>query len=118
HLNLHKTFSTPHGGGGPGSGPVGVNKKLLEFLPVPIVEKNDHSFKLNYDKPNCIGKIKSFYGNFGILIRAYSYILTMGAEGLERASEMAVLNANYMQERLKNYYHLPVDEICKHEFVL
>ncbi|HEY8805808.1 MAG TPA: aminomethyl-transferring glycine dehydrogenase subunit GcvPB [Clostridium sp.] len=118
HMNLHKTFSTPHGGGGPGSGPVGVKKELIQFLPVPIIEKNNDNFILNYDKPLSIGKIKSFYGNFGVLVRAYCYILSMGAEGLKKASEMAVLNANYMKSRLKDYYYLPIDRVCKHEFVL
>lgn len=118
HLNLHKTFSTPHGGGGPGSGPIGVKKALLPFLPVPVVEKKEDMFIFNYDKPKSIGKIKSFYGNFGVMIRAYSYILTMGAEGLKKASEIAVLNANYLKEKLRNYYHLPIDETCMHEFVL
>ena len=97
HLNLHKTFSTPHGGGGPGSGPVGVTEKLKDFLPVPrVVKKDDDSFDLDYDYPQSIGKVKSFYGNFGVLIRAYSYIYALGSEGLERASEVAVLNANYV----------------------
>lgn len=118
HLNLHKTFSTPHGGGGPGSGPVGVKKNLTPFLPVPIVEKQGENYTLNYDKPLSIGKIKGFYGNFGVLVRAYTYILTMGAEGLKKASELAVLNANYMKTKLKDYYYLPIDEVCKHEFVL
>ena len=118
HMNLHKTFSTPHGGGGPGSGPVGVKKELIPYLPVPIIEKNGDNFTLNYDKPLSIGKIKSFYGNFGVLVRAYTYILSMGAEGLKKASEMAVLNANYMKSRLKDYYYLPIDKVCKHEFVL
>lgn len=118
HLNLHKTFSTPHGGGGPGSGPVGVAKKLVEFLPVPVIEKAGDRYVLNYDKPQSIGKVKSFYGNFGVMVRAYSYILTMGAEGLTRASKMAVLNANYIKEKLKKYYYLPIDDVCKHEFVL
>lgn len=118
HYNLHKTFSTPHGGGGPGSGPVGVRKDLIDYLPVPIVEKNGDSYALNYDKPNTIGKIKGFYGNFGILVRAYTYIKTMGAEGLTRASEVAVLNANYLMACLKDHYYLPIDEVCKHEFVL
>ena len=118
HLNLHKTFSTPHGGGGPGSGPVGVSKKLVDFLPVPVIEKQADKYVSNYDKPLSIGKIKSFYGNFGVMVRAYAYILTMGAEGLKKASEMAVLNANYIKERLRKYYHLPIDSICKHEFVL
>lgn len=117
HLNLHKTFSTPHGGGGPGSGPVGVKKELIPFLPVPIIEKNEDKFVLDYDKPQSIGKIKSFYGNFGVLVRAYTYVLSMGAEGLKRASQMAVLNANYIKEKLKEYYKLPYEQICKHEFV-
>jgi len=118
HLNLHKTFSTPHGGGGPGSGPVGVVKKLAEFLPVPVIEKAGEQYILNYDKPKSIGKVKSFYGNFNVMVKAYSYILTMGAEGLTKASKMAVLNANYIKEKLKKYYYLPIDEVCKHEFVL
>ena len=117
HYNLHKTFSTPHGGGGPGSGPVGVKKHLEAFLPTPVVSKNETGYFLDYDRPDSIGKVKAFNGNFGILVRAYTYILTMGAEGLKRASEMAVLNANYVQERLKPYYNLPVDTICKHECV-
>lgn len=118
HLNLHKTFSTPHGGGGPGSGPVGVKKNLVEFLPVPVVEKQEENYVLNFDKPLSIGKVKGFYGNFGVLVRAYTYILSMGADGLQRASEMAVLNANYMKDKLKKHYYLPIDEVCKHEFVL
>lgn len=119
HYNLHKTFSTPHGGGGPGAGPVGVRADLAEFLPVPIVDrKEDGSYILNYNKPDSIGKIKGFYGNFGILVRAYTYIKTMGAEGLTRASEMAVLNANYLMNELKKHYYLPIDQVCKHEFVL
>jgi len=118
HFNLHKTFSTPHGGGGPGSGPVGVKKRLIEFLPVPMVEKNEDGYYFDYDYPNTIGKVKDFYGHFGILVRAYTYILTLGGDGLKRASEMAVLNANYICSQLKDYYHLPIDTIYKHEFVL
>lgn len=118
HLNLHKTFSTPHGGGGPGSGPVGVKKELIPFLPVPIVERNEDEYVLNYNKPKSIGKVKNFYGNFGVLVKAYSYILTMGKEGLKEASQVAVLNANYLKEKLKEYYYLPIDTVCKHEFVL
>ncbi len=118
HLNLHKTFSTPHGGGGPGSGPVGVKKELIPFLPVPIIEKNENGYSLNYNKEHSIGKIKNFYGNFGVILKAYSYILTMGSDGLKLASEMAVLNANYLKEKLKKYYTLPFDTVCKHEFVL
>ena len=118
HFNLHKTFSTPHGGGGPGSGPVGVRRDLVKYLPVPVIEKKGDKFVLDYDRPYTIGKIKSFYGHFGIMVRAYAYILTMGAEGLREVSEKAVLNANYMMSRLKEVYHLPIDQVCKHEFVL
>lgn len=118
HYNLHKTFSTPHGGGGPGSGPVGVKEHLVKFLPVPVIEKKDDKYILDYDRPDSIGKVKGFYGNYGVMIRAYSYILTMGAEGLREASETAVLNANYMMNKLKEHYYLPIDQVCKHEFVL
>lgn len=118
HLNLHKTFSTPHGGGGPGSGPVGVKKDLIPYLPVPVIEKNENEYKLNYEKPLSIGKVKSFYGNFGVMVRAYTYVLTMGADGLKKASQIAVLNANYIKEKLKKHYYLPIDKVCKHEFVL
>ncbi len=118
HLNLHKTFSTPHGGGGPGSGPVGVNSKLVPFLPTPIIEKIEDRYELNYEKALSIGKIKSFYGNFGVLVRAYTYILSMGGDGLKKASQIAVLNANYMKEKLKEHYYLPFNETCMHEFVL
>jgi len=97
HLNLHKTFSTPHGGGGHGAGPVGVKKSLAEFLPVPRIVKNENGlFDLDYDLPKSIGKVKSFYGNFGVLVRAYAYSYSLGREGLKRASEVAVLNANYV----------------------
>ena len=118
HFNIHKTFSTPHGGGGPGSGPVGVKKHLVEFLPVPVVGKDGDRYFLDYDLPKSIGKVKDFYGHFGILVRAYTYILTMGSDGLKRASEMAVLNANYMANILKEHYYLPIDTLFKHEFVL
>lgn len=118
HLNIHKTLSTPHGGGGPGGGPVGVKAFLEEFLPSPVVVKKDDKYALDYDRPNSLGKIKNFYGNFGISLRAYTYVLTMGAEGLKYASETAVLNANYMKEALKKHYVLPMDQVCKHEFVL
>ena len=118
HLNLHKTFAAPHGGGGPGSGPVGVKKDLAKFLPVPVIEKEEDKYYLNYDRKDSIGKIKNFYGNFAVMVRSYAYILTMGRDGLKKASEMAVLNANYLKENLKDYYDLPIDEICKHEFVL
>ncbi|MDW8802332.1 aminomethyl-transferring glycine dehydrogenase subunit GcvPB [Clostridium sp. A1-XYC3] len=118
HLNLHKTFSTPHGGGGPGSGPIGVRGDLAEFLPKPVVARKDEGYYLDYDRPYSIGKVKSFYGNFGVMVRAFTYLLTMGAEGLRKASETAVLNANYLRVKLKDYYRLAIDDICKHEFVL
>ncbi|MHB1393230.1 MAG: aminomethyl-transferring glycine dehydrogenase subunit GcvPB [Clostridia bacterium] len=118
HLNLHKTFSTPHGGGGPGSGPVGVKSDLVKFLPVPVVEKKGDTYVLDYDRPYSIGKVKNFYGNFGVAVKAYAYILSMGGEGLKIVSQKAVLNANYMMSKLKKYYELPMDQVCKHEFVL
>lgn len=118
HLNLHKTFSTPHGGGGPGSGPVGVRKDLVEFLPVPVVDKKDEKYVLDYDRPKSIGKVKSFYGHFGVAVKAYAYILSMGPEGLKEVSQKAVLNANYIMNKLKKLYYLPIDQVCKHEFVL
>ncbi|MBI3814474.1 MAG: aminomethyl-transferring glycine dehydrogenase subunit GcvPB [Nitrospinae bacterium] len=117
HFNLHKTFSTPHGGGGPGAGPIGVKKGLIPFLPIPIIKKEQEIYKLNYDLPHSIGRVKAFYGNFGVLVRAYTYIRTMGAEGLRKASETAVLNANYIMSRLKSHYHLPYDRWCMHECV-
>lgn len=118
HFNLHKTFSTPHGGGGPGSGPVGVRKDLVPFLPVPVIEKTAEGYTLDYDRPLSIGKVKNFYGNFGVMVRAYAYIRTMGPQGLKEVSETAVLNANYMMHRLKDHYYLPIQQVCKHEFVL
>lgn len=117
HINLHKTFSTPHGGGGPGAGPIGVVEKLKEFLPVPVISFGGKKYFRNYDLKNSIGKVKSFYGNFGVLIRAYAYILMMG-KNLKNVSEDAVLNANYLKEKLKGTYELPYDDICMHEFVL
>ncbi|QQY79377.1 glycine dehydrogenase (decarboxylating) beta subunit [Keratinibaculum paraultunense] len=118
HFNIHKTFSTPHGGGGPGSGPVGVKKALLEFLPVPTVEKDGDRYYLNYDIPKSVGKIRDFYGHFNVLVKGYAYILAMGKDGLKKASEMAVLNANYLAHKLKEHYNLQKDTIFKHEFVL
>jgi glycine dehydrogenase subunit 2 len=118
HLNLHKTFSTPHGGGGPGAGPVGVAAHLKDFLPIPVIVKNHDLYDLDYERPLSIGKVKGFYGNFGVLVRAYTYIKTMGAEGLKRVSELAVLNANYMKEQLAEYFELPFKQACMHEFVL
>ena len=118
HLNLHKTFATPHGGGGPGAGPVGVVERLVEFLPVSIVVKrSDGTYALEYDQPKSIGYIAPFYGNFGIIVRAYVYMLMIGKEGLTRIAENAVLNANYIREKLKARYELPYKGICKHECV-
>ena len=118
HLNLHKTFATPHGGGGPGAGPVGVKEKLLDYLPVSIVVKrNDGTYALEYDRPKSIGYIAPFYGNFAIILRAYVYILMLGKDGLRRVAENAVLNANYIREKLKKYFPLPYDDLCKHECV-
>ncbi|MCH4532326.1 aminomethyl-transferring glycine dehydrogenase subunit GcvPB [Staphylococcus haemolyticus] len=118
HLNLHKTFTGPHGGGGPGSGPVGVKKELASYLPKPMVIKNGDTFKYDNDIKNSIGRVKPFYGNFGIYLRAYTYIRTMGAEGLREVSEAAVLNANYIKASLKDHYEIPYEQYCKHEFVL
>lgn len=118
HFNLHKTFSTPHGGGGPGSGPVGVKKELLPFLPYPVIKEQEGIYSLDYHRPQSIGKIKSFYGNFSVVVKAYAYIRTLGAEGLKKVSQNAVLNANYLMEALKKEYLLPYDQGCQHEFVL
>ncbi len=118
HLNLHKTFTGPHGGGGPGSGPVGVKKELIPFLPKPLVVKEESGYRLDYDRPQSIGRVKPFYGNFGINVRAYTYIRSMGPDGLKAVTEYAVLNANYMMRRLAEYYDLPYDKHCKHEFVI
>ena len=118
HLNLHKTFSTPHGGGGPGAGPVGVKKELAPYLPHPtIITEEDGRFSLSYDMPDSIGRVRSFYGNFGVLVRAYTYILSMGAAGLKSASENAVLNANYLMHGLKQFMKIAYDRVCMHEFV-
>jgi glycine dehydrogenase subunit 2 len=117
HLNLHKTFSTPHGGGGPGSGPVCVKEHLVPFLPVPRVVETDGRYALSEDFPDSIGKVHAFYGNFGIMIRAYSYIRTLGTENLKKASQLGVLNANYIKERLRGVLHLPYDRPCMHECV-
>lgn len=117
HLNLHKTFSTPHGGGGPGAGPVCVVEELKEFLPTPTVDFDGEKYFRNYNLKHTVGSVKGFYGNFGVLVRAYTYILMMG-KNLKEASENAVLNANYLKEKLKGAYLLPFDEPCMHEFVL
>jgi glycine dehydrogenase subunit 2 len=116
HLNLHKTFSTPHGGGGPGSGPVGVAASLADFLPVPTVEKRDGQYVLDYDHPRSVGKVRSYYGNFGMLVRAYAYIRAYG-DTLPQVARDAVLNARYLQARLAPLFPMAVDTPCLHEFV-
>jgi glycine dehydrogenase subunit 2 len=116
-LNLHKTFSTPHGGGGPGSGPVCVRKHLEPFLPVPRVTEQDGLYRLDYDAPESIGKVAAFHGSFGVMVKAYSYIRSMGPANLKKASQLAVLNANYVKERLKGTLHLPYNRPCMHECV-
>ncbi|MCM3440982.1 aminomethyl-transferring glycine dehydrogenase subunit GcvPB [Metabacillus halosaccharovorans] len=118
HLNLHKTFTGPHGGGGPGSGPVGVKADLIPYLPKPVLIKTNEGYHFDYNRPDSIGRVKPFYGNFGINVRAYTYIRTMGPDGLKAVTEYAVLNANYMMRRLAPYYDLPFNQHCKHEFVL
>lgn len=117
HLNLHKTFSTPHGGGGPGAGPVLVMEHLAKFLPAPLAVKEGDTYRLETDNPDSIGRLHAFHGNYGVLVRAYSYIRTMGAKNLKRASQLAVLNANYIKEKLKGDFHLPYDRPCMHECV-
>jgi glycine dehydrogenase subunit 2 len=117
HLNLHKTFSTPHGGGGPGSGPVCVTKKLESFLPVPRIIKKGDTYVLSERFPDSIGKLHTFYGNFSVMLKAYCYIRSMGAEYLKKASQLAVLNANYIKEQLKGTFNLPYDRPCMHECV-
>jgi len=118
HSNLHKTFSTPHGGGGPGAGPVGVSERLVPFLPTPTIERReDGTFFLDRDHPQSIGRVRAFNGNFGVLVRALTYIRSMGPQGLRRVAEIAVLNANYIRARLKGAYHLPYDAPSLHEVV-
>lgn len=118
HFNLHKTFSTPHGGGGPGAGPVGVKERLVPYLPVPTVEEKDGDYEFDYDRPESIGKVNSFPGPFGVMVKAYSYIKALGDQGLRDVSGNAVLNANYLKEKLKEDYNVAYDKLCKHEFVL
>jgi len=122
HLNLHKTFSTPHGGGGPGSGPVLVQDKLAEYLPLPGIARSETGegpvFSWDWNLPKSIGKVSGFYGNIGVAVRALAYLLVMGRDGLQRASELAVLNANYLKVRLSEHYRIPYSAVCKHEFVL
>jgi glycine dehydrogenase subunit 2 len=117
HMNLHKTFSTPHGGGGPGAGPVAVKESLSEYLPVPWIVKQDDKFNLLEDCPKSIGRVRSFFGNFGILVRAYTYIISLGGEGLEESSRMALLNANYIRKNLEKDYQIAYSEPCMHECI-
>ncbi|MFQ5963483.1 MAG: aminomethyl-transferring glycine dehydrogenase subunit GcvPB [Candidatus Scalinduaceae bacterium] len=117
HLNLHKTFSTPHGGGGPGSGPLGVVKKLIPFLPIPRIVIVDGSYKWQYNFPESIGQVKAFYGNVGVIIKAYAFLLSVGNEGLRRIGENAIINANYLLKRLSRHIEIPYGERCMHEFV-
>jgi len=117
HMNLHKTFSTPHGGGGPGAGPVGVKAHLQDYLPAPRIVKNGARCEVREDFPKSVGRVRSFFGNFGILVRAYTYMISLGSDGLEEASRMAVLNANYLRKRLENTYFLPSSEPSMHECV-
>ncbi|MCK4379857.1 MAG: aminomethyl-transferring glycine dehydrogenase subunit GcvPB [Candidatus Lokiarchaeota archaeon] len=118
HLNLHKTFSTPHGGGGPGSGPIGVVEELIPFLPKPCLISTEKGIICRENDDLSIGRIKAFWGNFGVIIRAYAYILALGAEGLKKVGQVSVLNANYLRVLLKKKYNLPFNRICQHEFVL
>lgn len=133
HLNLHKTFSTPHGGGGPGAGPIGVTEKLSPFMPVPRIEMvgklttedtegtekdKTNTYVLNYDYPDSIGRVRAFYGHVGMMIRAYTYLLSLGKEGVCKVGEYAVLNANYLRHKLKKYYDIPYGKTCMHEFVI
>src|SRR5262249_38426654 len=117
HYNVPKTFTGPHGAGGPGSGPIAVRKPLVPFLPAPLVARNDNGFYLDYDRPLSIGRVRSFFGNVGILLRGYCYIRTLGPDGLKAVSENAVLNANYLLSRLKGEYEVPHGDRCMHEFV-
>lgn len=119
HLNLHKTMGTPHGGGGPGSGPVGVSEKLVPFLPGPrVFKEKDGSFRLNHDLPLSIGQVAPFHGNFGVYLKALAYMVMLGKDGLARATDYAVLNANYIRARMRGHLDIPYDEICMHEFVM
>ena len=117
HLNLHKTFSTPHGGGGPGSGPVGVTKKLEPFLPVPVIVKDGDRYRLEYNRPQSIGRVRSFYGNFLVVVKALAYIRALGSQGLKEVSEIAVLNANYIRKNLEGIYHLQYSTPTLHECI-
>jgi glycine dehydrogenase subunit 2 len=118
HLNLHKTFSTPHGGGGPGSGPIAATVALGPHLPIPVVVRDGERFRLATDRPQSIGRVKAFQGNFGMLVRAYAYIRSLGPEGLRAVAENAVLNANYVRARLRGTYDIPFDRTNMHEVIL
>ncbi len=118
HINLHKTFATPHGGGGPGSGPVAVSEKLKPFLPIPIIDYDGKRYFLEWNQPSSIGRVHGFMGNFGVIVRAYAYIRSMGPDGMRKISETAILNANYIKQSLRHHYNLPYAEVCKHECVL
>jgi glycine dehydrogenase subunit 2 len=123
HFNLHKTFATPHGGGGPGSGPVGVKNLLADYLPSPVARRDERKalgfeYDFDYDRPKSIGKVHAVYGNFLVAVKAYAYILTLGPQGLRRVAENAVLNANYLQKKLEPFFELPFPGLCQHEFVL
>ena len=118
HINLHKTFSTPHGGGGPGAGPVCVSERLLPYLPKPQVIKEDNEYRLDYDKPDSIGKLHTFNGNFGVLVRAYTYMRMLGETGMRRISENAIINANYIFRRVQDHFEVPFDDHCMHEFII
>jgi glycine dehydrogenase subunit 2 len=117
HFNPHKTFSGPHGGGGPGAGPICVTQALGPYLPTPIVARDGDQYRLDYDRPKSIGRVRSFFGNTGVLVRAYCYIRTHGPDGLKRVSEQAVLNANYLLNRVKHIFPVPQGDRCMHEFV-
>jgi len=117
HLNLHKTFSTPHGGGGPGAGPVAVKERLRDYLPVPRIVKQGQRFELLEDFPKSVGRVRSFLGNFGVLVRAYAYMISLGGDGLEEASRMALLNANYIRRKIEKSYQIAYDEPCMHECI-
>jgi glycine dehydrogenase subunit 2 len=116
-MNLHKTFSTPHGGGGPGAGPVAVKARLREYLPIPRIVKRGDVFELREDLPKSVGRVRSFFGNFGVLLRAYTYIVSLGGDGLEEASRMALLNANYIRKKLEKSYQIAFNEPCMHECI-
>jgi glycine dehydrogenase subunit 2 len=118
HFNLHKTFATPHGGGGPGAGPVGVREYLEKYLPVPRVIEQGGKYRLDYDRPDSIGKVRAYHGNFAVLVRAYAYILRHGGDGLREISQSAVLNSNYLKGRLTEEFELPYRSLRKHEFVI